>query len=469
MSAKQDRQGVRTAKDLEQKYNFGQSFSEVQKSIKVATNTAEQAEKVARNAQTEILQLSNSISLTVTNGESTAQIKLKVGDKEIPATIDMKGLVTFSNLANADGTTVINGSNILTGQILADLIKAGVIKSKDGEKIVIDLDNGNVHAVGTFETEWESTDGSSVHTAVSPSGLHIQKGEGTGALHSKFLFHEAYVQKHNTDFTKAEAYMRPYGDPYDSGKSLMGLKHGDVASVENQVGETMLGTAYAQSVYSRGSKTLEVGVNDARTFISGLDAPQYNTDAVNKAYVDGNFAPAGYGLGEKCITVSSWDNATKNGFYHCDGWSGYVTAHAGGDISQECFGQMSGKMYKRFRWYCDGSWKEWEWVNPPLAPGVEYRTTERYQGRPVFVQCVNLTGQLPVAGATKFIEHGIANIDNPISYYGVFANTQAFVPSANFNGMMVTRTQVYVAPHPSSGITGPENFVVVIKYTKLGV
>ena len=254
--------------------------SVVEKQEEIDTDLVE----LERTLRSEIEQTAESIKLEVTGGEpgKTASIKLTVGDKSYSGEIDMTGLVTFSNLANADGTTVINGSNITTGQILADLIKAGVIKSKDGEKIVIDLDNGNIHAVGTFETEWES----SVHSAVNPIGLHIQKGEGTGALHSKFQSHEAYVQAHNTDFAKAEAYMRPYGDPYDSGKSLMGLKHGDVASVENQVGQTLLGTAYAQTMYSRGSKTLEVGVNDARTFISGLDAPQYNTDAVNKKYVD---------------------------------------------------------------------------------------------------------------------------------------------------------------------------------------
>lgn len=31
-----------------------------------------------------------------------------------------------------------------------------------------------------------------------------------------------------------------------------------------------------------------------------------------------------------------------------------------------------------------GIWGPWEWVNPPLVAGVEYRTTERYLGKPVF-------------------------------------------------------------------------------------
>ena len=31
-----------------------------------------------------------------------------------------------------------------------------------------------------------------------------------------------------------------------------------------------------------------------------------------------------------------------------------------------------------------GTWYPWEWENPPLADGVEYRTTERYKGNVVF-------------------------------------------------------------------------------------
>ena len=35
-----------------------------------------------------------------------------------------------------------------------------------------------------------------------------------------------------------------------------------------------------------------------------------------------------------------------------------------------------------------------EWVNPPMAVGIEYRTTERFQGKPVYVKTINM-GNLP--------------------------------------------------------------------------
>ena len=42
----------------------------------------------------------------------------------------------------------------------------------------------------------------------------------------------------------------------------------------------------------------------------------------------------------------------------------------------------------------DGEWQPWEWVNPPMLLGEEYRTTERYLGKPVYVKAVNF-GVLP--------------------------------------------------------------------------
>lgn len=56
----------------------------------------------------------------------------------------------------------------------------------------------------------------------------------------------------------------------------------------------------------------------------------------------------------------------------------------------------------------------WEWVNPPMQLGVEYRTTERYLGYPVYVKLINL-GSLPNAGSTKQISVRDLGIRVPIS------------------------------------------------------
>lgn len=53
----------------------------------------------------------------------------------------------------------------------------------------------------------------------------------------------------------------------------------------------------------------------------------------------------------------------------------------------------------------DGKWGPWEWINPPVELGIEYRTTERYLGKPVYVKMVDF-GALPNANY-KFV--GIEN------------------------------------------------------------
>ena len=36
-------------------------------------------------------------------------------------------------------------------------------------------------------------------------------------------------------------------------------------------------------------------------------------------------------------------------------------------------------------------WGEWDWVNPPVGLGREYRTTERIQGKPVYTHLFSVS------------------------------------------------------------------------------
>ena len=53
----------------------------------------------------------------------------------------------------------------------------------------------------------------------------------------------------------------------------------------------------------------------------------------------------------------------------------------------------------------DPVWMPFEWVNPPMELGVEYRTVERYRSLPVYRKLINF-GALPNATA-KSVAHGI--------------------------------------------------------------
>ena len=56
----------------------------------------------------------------------------------------------------------------------------------------------------------------------------------------------------------------------------------------------------------------------------------------------------------------------------------------------------------------DGTWHPWEYVNPQMLLGKEYRTTERYLGRPVYKKLLLFTGAMTEGYSD--MEHNIENI-----------------------------------------------------------
>ena len=54
-------------------------------------------------------------------------------------------------------------------------------------------------------------------------------------------------------------------------------------------------------------------------------------------------------------------------------------------------------------WY-EGKLQPWEWVNPPMTLGVEYRTTERDNGKVVYAKKIDF-GALPNS-TYKYVNHG---------------------------------------------------------------
>ena len=59
------------------------------------------------------------------------------------------------------------------------------------------------------------------------------------------------------------------------------------------------------------------------------------------------------------------------------------------------------------------SWSEWEWENPPMIAGQEYRTTKRYKGNPVYAKYINC-GAMPAGSSsgpmTAQVETGVDHL-----------------------------------------------------------
>ncbi len=72
-----------------------------------------------------------------------------------------------------------------------------------------------------------------------------------------------------------------------------------------------------------------------------------------------------------------------------------------------------------------------EWLNPPMVIGVEYRTTERYNGKPVYWKLVDF-GALPDATCRQ-IRHGISNVEDNVFTACSARNasgSSAYIPSS---------------------------------------
>ena len=130
-------------------------------------------------------------------------------------------------------------------------------------------------------------------------------------------------------------------------------------------------------------------------------------------------APAGYGLGSaKKITFAELDNTYAPGWYYwseesiIDGinanfWFMHVSAYSTGNSNaiQKLYPiRADFDFYEMVRRRYNGAWQPVEHVNPRMVPGVEYRTTERWQGKPVYTKLVDC-GALPNSSA-KTIAHG---------------------------------------------------------------
>ena len=122
-------------------------------------------------------------------------------------------------------------------------------------------------------------------------------------------------------------------------------------------------------------------------------------------------------------------------------------------------------------------WMPFEWENPPMKIGVEYRTTERYDGKPVFVMAVNggafpdnsskiIDVQIPdTSGQVKMLDcYGV--LDNGTQIPGLFG--ESVFDASNYLGLFTQNGNGKFTISVGSGRTVGLNFTLFLKYWKEG-
>lgn len=177
------------------------------------------------------------------------------------------------------------------------------------------------------------------------------------------------------------------------------------------------------------------------------DAAQTLTDAQKtRARANIAAAPSGFGWGNElpklASTAAEVDAITANSIVRyandstnlVDGDISSYTRYAivvtytvnENDKAQDVYGYGGGAHgdVMLHRGGFGNTWLPWEWVNPPMQLGVEYRTTERYLGKPVYIRLEEIAA-LPNDTTLTVSKVGVPSggtlyVDNIVDYRAEF-------------------------------------------------
>lgn len=209
-------------------------------------------------------------------------------------------------------------------------------------------------------------------------------------------------------------------------------------------------------------------------------------DGVTYKITDTAAAPAGYGLGDyaKTITGEDLNTCNKGGAFVFDtatnmpgafnGWCYMsVLPSNGHSATQTVWGMLEhvGCAMQRVKHdWDDDAWSAWEWINPPMALGVEYRTTERFLGRPVYVKLVDV-GALPSNSYKEVLAVGscspeamplscslISHTTGATKRYSQLPEVQTYL--ANYSGIM------YIQITTTADCSDQTQAYAIVKYTR---
>lgn len=200
-------------------------------------------------------------------------------------------------------------------------------------------------------------------------------------------------------------------------------------------------------------------------------------------------APSGFGLGAFPILLNSSNDLNKlenaSGWYY---WGSSVPQNApttdgatpipfatllSCGWTQLAFAASTKAILTRT--VVSGSWGQWEWINPPMVLGVEYRTTERHLGSPVYTKSINLGEPINLKVITtgannvfdcdvsaKYASTGIT-VKIPQLYVGF---SQADLPSAYAGAFYLnTNNGVQIVLITGESFSA-DSMTAIIKYTR---
>ena len=105
-------------------------------------------------------------------------------------------------------------------------------------------------------------------------------------------------------------------------------------------------------------------------------------------------------------------------------------------------------------------WMPFEWEHPPMKIGVEYRTTERYNSKPVYAKAISF-GQAPNA-TYKDVSHGIENFSQLVSYTGMMGGAN-LIEAPALGNIQINASNIRITTNTD---VSASYVYLVLRYTK---
>lgn len=245
-------------------------------------------------------------------------------------------------------------------------------------------------------------------------------------------------------------------------------------------GGTMTGSLILKDNPAKDLEAATKQYVDNHTSDTVLYTPQtLSDDQKTQARTNINAAPDGFGLGgvlvdapensegfadANLITATGFYRAVRNVLY--GGWHYIIHLNYDSATALQLAAYVSGEVYgareKRLN-----VWGDWEHTNPPMELGIEYRTTERYLGKPVYVKLFDC-GTIPAQGTHKDLVFS-PDVNSIVSVTAYSSQRGTTLPYYDANGVRYAITgtggNIVMIWNYSESLTDT-NVHALIKYTK---
>lgn len=263
--------------------------------------------------------------------------------------------------------------------------------------------------------------------------------------------------------------------------AVKGLNTGAYADIADYIPKSVLTTPYSLIYAADVNSPSAIAPNTTLTkkFLSMTGDGVDGAVPVWEELPAHNFAPTGYGLGEAITTnLTELDLIQFSGWYKITQSSGLVIITPNEDPEEEptitneyppiaedgviradvfdaenmTITFYGSSILQRVK--SNNIWGEWEWINPPMTANIEYRTTERYLGQPVYKKIFTAT---VAEDSTDEVIGTISNANTLFEYQILDATNKVLNPTE------VQLVNSDFVANTSAGV-GDTDYSILVKY-----